>query len=68
MLTAGSILERPRFVSTNGKDSKRIVEPRMLLNMKLVFDHRPFNGSHAASFLRTIKHSLETLNLETLVK
>jgi pyruvate/2-oxoglutarate dehydrogenase complex dihydrolipoamide acyltransferase (E2) component len=68
MLTAGSILERPRFVSSNGKDSKRVVEPRMLLNIKLVFDHRPFNGSHAAGFLRTIKHGLETLNLEDLLK
>jgi pyruvate dehydrogenase E2 component (dihydrolipoamide acetyltransferase) len=64
MLTAGSILERPRF--TGSKD-KREVEPRNLLNLKLVFDHRPFNGSHAASFLRTIKHLLEGMDLKTLL-
>ena len=27
-------------------------------------DHRPFNGSHAASFLRTIKHNLESFDLQ----
>jgi pyruvate/2-oxoglutarate dehydrogenase complex dihydrolipoamide acyltransferase (E2) component len=67
MLTAGSILERPRFVRDPGDDGKRHVEPRMLLNLKLVFDHRPFNGSHAASFLRTIKHTLETVDLKQLL-
>ena len=67
MLTAGSMLERPRFV--NGKPGgKRAVEPRMLLNLKLVFDHRPFNGSHSASFLRAIKETLQTLNLAELMK
>jgi 2-oxoisovalerate dehydrogenase E1 component len=64
MLTAGSILERPRF----GKGAGAAAEPRKVLNLKLVFDHRPFNGSHAASFLRTVKHGLETLKLETLLK
>jgi 2-oxoisovalerate dehydrogenase E1 component len=67
MLTAGSILERPRFVN-GGPPESRHVEPRMLLNLKLVFDHRPFNGSHAASFLRTIKHTLENLELTELMK
>ncbi|HYF52186.1 MAG TPA: thiamine pyrophosphate-dependent enzyme [Planctomycetota bacterium] len=65
MLTAGSILERPRFAA--GADGKRQLEPRRLLNLKLVFDHRPFNGSHAASFLRTIKHTLEELKLQELL-
>jgi pyruvate dehydrogenase E2 component (dihydrolipoamide acetyltransferase) len=66
MLTAGSMLERPRFGS--GGNGKRSVEPRMILNLKLVFDHRPFNGSHAASFLRTIKHNLEGMDLKGLMK
>jgi pyruvate/2-oxoglutarate dehydrogenase complex dihydrolipoamide acyltransferase (E2) component len=64
MLTAGSILERPRFA---GSEGKRQLEPRRLLNLKLVFDHRPFNGSHSASFLRTIKHKLEGLKLQELL-
>ena len=68
MLTAGSMLERPRFVATGNSKGKREVQPRMLLNLKLVFDHRPFNGSHAASFLRTIKHGLESLDLRALLK
>ncbi|HYG76434.1 MAG TPA: thiamine pyrophosphate-dependent enzyme [Planctomycetota bacterium] len=68
MLTAGSILERPRFVDGTDSAGKRHVEPRMLLNLKLVFDHRPFNGSHSASFLRTIKHGLENLDLTQLIK
>ena len=67
MLAAGSMLERPRFVQTEDGEGKRQVEPRMLLNLKLVFDHRPFNGSHAASFLRTIKHNLESVNLKGLL-
>jgi len=67
MLTAGSILERPRFVDGVGQGDQRHVEPRMLLSLKLVFDHRPFNGSHAASFLRTIKHNLENLDLKGLL-
>ncbi len=62
MLTAGSLLDRPRFVDGTGEE--RRVESRRLLQLKLVFDHRPFNGSHAASFLRTIKHNLEHLNLQ----
>jgi len=65
MLTAGSILERPRY--SRGADGSRQLEPRRLLNLKLVFDHRPFNGSHAASFLRTIKHTLEELKLTDLM-
>lgn len=68
MLTAGSILERPRFTDGVETDGRRHVEPRMLLNLKLVFDHRPFNGSHSASFLRTIKHGLENLDLTQLLK
>ncbi len=64
MLTAGSILERPRYVD-GGK--KRSLEPRMLLNLKLVFDHRPFNGSHAASFLRTIRENLEKMDVKKLM-
>ena len=65
MLTVGSLLERPRYIETD--KNKRELQPRRLFNMKLVFDHRPFNGSHAAGFLRTIKHGLETLNLEELL-
>jgi 2-oxoisovalerate dehydrogenase E1 component len=67
MLTAGSILERPRFVE-GVKGQTRSVEPRMLLQLKLVFDHRPFNGSHAASFLRTIKRNLENVDLRALLE
>ncbi|MGD0088520.1 MAG: thiamine pyrophosphate-dependent enzyme [Planctomycetota bacterium] len=67
MLTAGSIMERPRFVDGTGMSAERRVEPRVLLSLKLVFDHRPFNGSHAASFLRTIKHNLENLDLHDLL-
>ena len=63
MFAAGSMLKRPRFV----EGSNGAVEPRLLLNLKLVFDHRPFNGSHSASFLRTIKHSLENLDLAKLL-
>lgn len=66
MLTAGSLLERPRFATNEA--GERIVQPRHLLNLKLVFDHRPFNGSHAASFLRTIKHTLENTDLEAFLK
>ncbi len=58
MIAAGSMLKRPRFV-----EGTQLVEPRLLLNLKLVFDHRPFNGSHAAGFLRTIKHNLESMDL-----
>lgn len=65
MLTAGSLLERPRFFTNEA--GERVVQPRMLLNLKLVFDHRPFNGSHSASFLRTIKHTLESLDLKALL-
>jgi 2-oxoisovalerate dehydrogenase E1 component len=61
MLCAGSFLERPRFV--NGK-----IESRTVVNLKLVFDHRPFNGSHAAGFLREIKKRLEGLDLEAALK
>ena len=66
MLTAGSLLERPRYVSS-GIDGEHRVEPRKILNLKLVFDHRPFNGSHAAGFLRTIKQGLENFNLGEFV-
>jgi len=62
MLCAGSVLDRPRYGSGNGQ-----LEHRKTLPLKLVFDHRPFNGSHAASFLRTIKHNLETLDLKKLL-
>ena len=64
MLTAGSILERPRMVA-DGKNNR--VEPRSLINLKLVFDHRPFNGSHAANFLRTIRQNLEKMDLKKLL-
>jgi 2-oxoisovalerate dehydrogenase E1 component len=64
MLTAGSILERPRVVA-EGKGSR--VEPRSLINLKLVFDHRPFNGSHAANFLRAIRQNLEKMDLKKLL-
>ena len=73
MLTAGSILERPRYIGGTGGSGKKAarsqpqVEPRMLLNLKLVFDHRPFNGSHAASFLRTIRENLEKMDLKKLM-
>jgi len=75
MLTAGSLLERPRFVDGIlsvagglGSGNERRVESRVILELKLVFDHRPFNGSHAASFLRTIKHNLEHLELRQLME
>ncbi|MCW8129929.1 MAG: 2-oxo acid dehydrogenase subunit E2 [Planctomycetota bacterium] len=64
MLCAGSILERPRIVAVNGSSESKA---RKVLPLKLVFDHRPFNGSHAAGFLRTIKHTLETMDLKTLL-
>ena len=67
MIAAGSMLERPRFVEAVDADGHRRVEPRMLLNLKLVFDHRPFNGSHSASFLRTIKHNLESMELKAFL-
>ena len=68
MIAAGSILERPRFVDALDSEGHRRVEPRMLLNLKLVFDHRPFNGSHSASFLRTIKHNLENMDLKKFLE
>lgn len=62
MVCAGSILDRPRFVAGQSDAKSRKVLP-----LKLVFDHRPFNGSHAAGFLRTIKHNLETMDLKKLL-
>ena len=64
MVCAGSILERPRYVPGSAQST---AEHRKALPLKLVFDHRPFNGSHAASFLRTLKHNLETMDLQALI-
>ncbi|MBI3829460.1 MAG: 2-oxo acid dehydrogenase subunit E2 [Planctomycetes bacterium] len=65
MVCAGSILDRPRYAGGNGKGAE--LKQRKTLPLKLVFDHRPFNGSHAAGFLRTIKHNLETMDLKKLI-
>lgn len=64
MVCAGSLLDRPRYVTVNGTPELKL---RKALPLKLVFDHRPFNGSHAAGFLRTIKHNLETMDLKKLL-
>jgi pyruvate dehydrogenase E2 component (dihydrolipoamide acetyltransferase) len=66
MLAAGSILQRPRALPA--PDGKWRVEPRLILNLRLVFDHRPFNGSHAASFLQIIKNGMERLDVQELMK
>ncbi len=68
MIAAGSMLERPRFVDGADSEGQRRIEARMLLNLKLVFDHRPFNGSHSAGFLRTIKHNLESMDLQKFLE
>jgi pyruvate/2-oxoglutarate dehydrogenase complex dihydrolipoamide acyltransferase (E2) component len=39
-----------------------------VLQLKLVFDHRPLNGAHAAAFLLAVKSSLETVDLTALVR
>ncbi len=62
MLTAGSILERPRYVG------EKKLDLRSLLNLKLVFDHRPFNGSHAANFIRAVRQNLEQMDLKKLLE
>ena len=65
MVCSGSVLDRPRYPGGNGQDAP--LARRKSLPLKLVFDHRPFNGSHAAGFLRTIKHNLETMDLKKLI-
>ena len=64
MLTAGSFIDRPRVVRSKKGNH---VEARTIVVLKLVFDHRPFNGSHAASFLRAIRENLETMDLKKLL-
>ncbi|GMV82966.1 MAG: hypothetical protein AMXMBFR7_41500 [Planctomycetota bacterium] len=66
MVCAGSLLDRPRYVA-NGKSKEPQLQHRRVLPVKLVFDHRPFNGSHGAGFLRAIKHNLETMNLRAIL-
>lgn len=65
MVCTGSLLQRPRYVA--GGSETGSVECRTILPMKLVFDHRPFNGSHAASFLQTIKRNLESMDLRAML-
>jgi pyruvate/2-oxoglutarate dehydrogenase complex dihydrolipoamide acyltransferase (E2) component len=63
MVCTGSLLRRPRYVAGDDEQDAA-VECRTVLPMTLVFDHRPFNGSHAAGFLQTIKRNLESLDLK----
>ncbi|MCK6474836.1 MAG: thiamine pyrophosphate-dependent enzyme [Planctomycetes bacterium] len=64
MVCASSLIDRPRYIQTNGSST---LEHRKALPLKLVFDHRPFNGSHAAGFLRALKHQLEEMDLKKLI-
>ena len=60
MVAAGSLIKMPRYVDQGG--SLRL-EPRDVISLKLVFDHRPFNGTHAMSLLRSIRDHLESMDL-----
>jgi len=66
MLCAGSVQERFRFVRRDG-EKEATARRRSVLPLKLVFDHRPFNGSHAGGYLRTLKHFLERLDVRSLL-
>ncbi len=69
MVCSGSLLNRPRFVSGSDADGgEPKLEKRKIIPLKLVFDHRPFNGSHAASFLRTIKKNLEEMDVRAVLE
>jgi 2-oxoisovalerate dehydrogenase E1 component len=60
MVAVGSLVTMPRYVE-NGDG--RTLEPRDIIYLKLVFDHRPFNGTHAMSLLRSIRDHLESMAL-----
>jgi len=67
MLCAGSVLPRPRYTNKPGSKGELVAELRQTVSLNLVFDHRPFNGSHAAGFLRAIKTRLQALDLKQLM-
>ena len=60
MVAAGSLVKMPRYVENEGALK---LEPRDVYCIKLVFDHRPFNGTHGMSLLRSIRDHLESMDL-----
>lgn len=60
MMAAGSLIKRPRYVTQGGT---LVLEPRDVMCLKVVFDHRPFNGTHAMSLLRSVRDHLESMDL-----
>jgi pyruvate/2-oxoglutarate dehydrogenase complex dihydrolipoamide acyltransferase (E2) component len=62
MIAAGSLRERPRYVTREGREPE--LQCRRVMRIKLVFDHRPFNGTHAMALLNAIKGHLEHLVLK----
>jgi pyruvate/2-oxoglutarate dehydrogenase complex dihydrolipoamide acyltransferase (E2) component len=65
MLCACAVQERARRAPRPG--APPVLEPRSMLPLLLVFDHRPFNGSHAGTLLKSLKRELENLDLRALL-
>jgi len=66
MLAAGSLRVLPRYRAVEGRPEP-VLEPRRIMRLTLVFDHRPFNGTHAMIFLRSIRDHLQRLDLKAQV-
>ncbi len=64
ILACGTIQRRPGI---DGDDGRMVPSVRYVVHMRLAFDHRPVNGSHAARFLHEISVNLESLRVEELV-
>lgn len=62
MVAAGSLVTVPRYVQNGNAEPE--LKPRQVINLKLVFDHRPFNGTHAMALLRSIRTHLESMRLK----
>jgi pyruvate/2-oxoglutarate dehydrogenase complex dihydrolipoamide acyltransferase (E2) component len=63
MLASGALTDLPRYVQAPGRPEPEL-QRRKILKLTLVFDHRPFNGTHAVGFLDSIKRQLEPMDLE----
>jgi pyruvate/2-oxoglutarate dehydrogenase complex dihydrolipoamide acyltransferase (E2) component len=62
MVAVGALVTVPRYMDVGTGELELC--PRRVVNLRLVFDHRPFNGTHAMSLLRSIRNHLAPMKLQ----
>jgi pyruvate/2-oxoglutarate dehydrogenase complex dihydrolipoamide acyltransferase (E2) component len=67
MLSSGALTDQPRYVVAPGQ-AEPALQRRKIMGLTLVFDHRPFNGTHAVAFLKSIRQHLESVDLEAQLR